>query len=48
MDSLTKEKLAKYLTFISTSQQRKCTFPLWHSLLHFFNHQTHHRGELTT
>ena len=23
-------------------------FPFRHVLLHFFNHQTHHRGQLTT
>ncbi|HEY5957907.1 MAG TPA: DinB family protein [Polyangiaceae bacterium] len=22
--------------------------PLWHAVLHFFNHQTHHRGQVTT
>jgi len=48
IDSLTEEKLAEYLTFTSRSQQRKFTFPLSHLLLHFFNHQTHHRGQITT
>lgn len=23
-------------------------FPLWHAVTHFFNHQTHHRGQVTT
>ncbi len=48
IDSLTQEKLTESLTFTSHSQKRECTFPLWHLLLHFFNHQTHHRGQLTT
>lgn len=25
-----------------------CRHPLWWALSHFFNHQTHHRGQLTT
>jgi uncharacterized damage-inducible protein DinB len=24
------------------------TFPLWWTVAHFFNHQTHHRGQGTT
>ncbi|MGB3509906.1 MAG: DinB family protein [Microcoleaceae cyanobacterium] len=48
INSLTAEKLVESLTFTSRSQKRECTFPLWHLLLHFFNHQTHHRGQLTT
>ena len=23
-------------------------YPFWAALTHFFNHQTHHRGQLTT
>ncbi len=48
IDSLTEEKLAESLTFTSRSQQRECKFILWHLIQHFFNHQTHHRGQLTT
>ena len=48
IDSLTEEKLLESWSFNSHSQQRKCTFLLWHLLQHFFNHQTHHRGQLTT
>ncbi|NES89317.1 MULTISPECIES: DinB family protein [Okeania] len=48
IDSLTDEKLSETLTFTSRSQKRECTFPVWFLLLHFFNHQTHHRGQLTT
>ncbi len=24
------------------------TTPLWHAVAHVFNHQTHHRGQVTT
>ena len=24
------------------------SYPLWLTVAHFFNHQTHHRGQLTT
>jgi len=48
VDSLTEEQLATPFTFTSFSQKRECIFPLWHVALHFFNHQTHHRGQLTT
>ena len=48
VDSLTQEQLAAPLTFNSLSQRRECVFPLGHVALHFFNHQTHHRGQLTT
>ncbi|MDI9636485.1 DinB family protein [Geitlerinema splendidum] len=47
-NQLTEDKLAAPLTFFSRSQARECTYPLWHTALHFFNHQTHHRGQLTT
>jgi uncharacterized damage-inducible protein DinB len=48
VDSLTEEQLAAPFAFHSHSQDRTCRFPLWHVALHFFNHQTHHRGQLTT
>ncbi|MEC4891546.1 MAG: DinB family protein [Oscillatoria sp. PMC 1051.18] len=48
VDSLTDEKLGAPFKFNSLSRQRECIFPLWHVTTHFFNHQTHHRGQLTT
>ena len=48
VDSLTDEQLNSLFSFTSFSQQRECVFPLWHVALHFFNHQTHHRGQITT
>jgi uncharacterized damage-inducible protein DinB len=32
----------------TTSKGERCEHPLWWALTHFFNHQTHHRGQLTT
>jgi uncharacterized damage-inducible protein DinB len=32
----------------STSKGDRWTHPLWWALGHFFNHQTHHRGQVTT
>jgi uncharacterized damage-inducible protein DinB len=26
----------------------RCEHPLWWAVDHFFNHQTHHRGQVTT
>jgi uncharacterized damage-inducible protein DinB len=46
--SLTEGDLLAPLTFKSAALGREVTFPLWHCVLHFFNHQTHHRGQLTT
>lgn len=31
-----------------TSTGVPCEHPLWWAVTHFFNHQTHHRGQLTT
>lgn len=48
VNSLTDEQLSAPFSFKSLAKARQCTFPLWHNALHFFNHQTHHRGQLTT
>jgi uncharacterized damage-inducible protein DinB len=48
VDSLTEEQLAAPLKFTSAVKRRECIFPLWHAATHFFNHQTHHRGQVTT
>lgn len=37
------EKLA-----YTTSNGMACRHPTWWALSHFFNHQTHHRGQVTT
>jgi uncharacterized damage-inducible protein DinB len=38
----------KQLTFVSVSSPQERTLPLALCIVHFFNHQTHHRGQLTT
>lgn len=47
-NSLSEEQLAAPLRFISATKRRECVYPLWHPATHFFNHQTHHRGQITT
>lgn len=43
---LTDDKLAAPLVFRRRGQQQEA--PLWWSVAHLFNHQTHHRGQITT
>jgi uncharacterized damage-inducible protein DinB len=45
---ITEERLAGDLTFTGIVRPEQRTLPLWFVALHFFNHQTHHRGQLTT
>ena len=44
--TLTKEQLAASITYASS--RGDFTHPLWFAVTHLFNHQTHHRGQLTT
>ncbi|MBX6392725.1 MAG: damage-inducible protein DinB [Burkholderiales bacterium] len=46
--SLTEADLARDLHYTSMSNPQPRRHPLWFALAHFFNHQTHHRGQLTT
>lgn len=43
---LTPERLAAPLTFVRRGQRLET--PLWGVVAHVFNHQTHHRGQITT
>lgn len=43
---LAAEDLARPLAY-KTSNGTPCEHPLWQALSHFFNHQTHHRGQAT-
>lgn len=43
---LSAEQLAAPLTFIRRGQRLEN--PLWWTVAHVFNHQTHHRGQVTT
>lgn len=44
--TLTAEKLAADLRFVRRGVLN--AYPLWHAVAHVFNHQTHHRGQVTT
>ena len=46
--SLTSEWLAQTLTYVSKVDGKQRTAPLWVLVTHVFNHQTYHRGQLTT
>lgn len=46
--SLSDERLAAPFTWASYTTVQTRTLPLWTVLTHLFNHQTHHRGQLTT
>jgi uncharacterized damage-inducible protein DinB len=48
VNSLSDEDLLEDLTFTAFSTPTEYTLPLWVCALHLFNHQTHHRGQLTT
>jgi uncharacterized damage-inducible protein DinB len=45
--TLSQEELQGTLRFMPFSVQVEREGPLWFCLTHFFNHQTHHRGQLT-
>ena len=44
---LTEERLTASLTY-RTYAGVACEHPMWWAVTHFFNHQTHHRGQVTT
>jgi uncharacterized damage-inducible protein DinB len=46
VSSLTPERLAAPLVYLRRGQKQQS--PLWWAVAHLFNHQTHHRGQLTT
>ena len=45
-DGLDPEWISGDLTWFSGAAQRELTKPKWVLLAHFFNHQTHHRGQV--
>ena len=45
---LTPEKLGATLVYRTLVDPQERSAPLWVLTTHFFNHQTHHRGQLTT
>jgi len=44
---ITPDALAARLSYYSVAYQRRYAHPLWWAVTHFFNHQTHHRGQVT-
>jgi uncharacterized damage-inducible protein DinB len=46
--SLSDADFARELSYTSVVKPQPRRYPLWFAVAHFFNHQTHHRGQLTT
>ena len=46
--SLSQEDLAGELAYTTLVNPQPKRLPMWLATVHFFNHQTHHRGQLTT
>jgi uncharacterized damage-inducible protein DinB len=46
VSQLTQERLAGPLVYMRAGQKQES--PLWWAVAHVFNHQTHHRGQITT
>jgi uncharacterized damage-inducible protein DinB len=46
--TLDERRLAAPCAFRSVVKQRDQRFPMWFLAQNFFNHQTHHRGQVTT
>jgi uncharacterized damage-inducible protein DinB len=44
--ALTADRLGASISY-TTSEGEPCNHPLWWAVSHFFNHQTHHRGQVT-
>ena len=44
-ERLTEEAIAGDLKFRTLVRPQDMSMPLWQALAHFFNHQTHHRGQ---
>lgn len=47
-NATTTEDLARELSYTSSVNPKPRRYPFWFAVTHFFNHQTHHRGQLTT
>ncbi len=48
VEALTDEALGRELAYVSAVNPQPRRYPLWFAVSHFFNHQTHHRGQVTT
>jgi len=47
-NELTAEFLAREIEYDAMSAPGRYRVPMWIAVTHFFNHQTHHRGQITT
>jgi uncharacterized damage-inducible protein DinB len=45
---ITPEFLARDMIYDAMSAPGRFSVPMWIAVTHFFNHQTHHRGQITT
>ena len=48
VEPLTEKDLNSELSYTSVVNPQPRKYPLWFATTHFFNHQTHHRGQVTT
>jgi len=48
ISTLSENDIAGELSYVSVVNPKPRRIPLWVAVTHFFNHQTHHRGQLTT
>ena len=48
LDKISAEWLASTMRYHAMSDGGDWDVPLWVAVTHFFNHQTHHRGQITT
>ena len=48
ISSLSEDDITGELSYMSVVDPKLRRIPLWVAVTHFFNHQTHHRGQLTT
>ena len=47
-NEITPEFLAREMLYDAMSASGRYRVPMWIAVTHFFNHQTHHRGQITT
>lgn len=47
-ESLTEDDFSRKLSYTSAVNPQPRKYPFWFAVTHFFNHQTHHRGQVTT
>jgi uncharacterized damage-inducible protein DinB len=47
-NEITAESLSRDMIYDAMSAAARYRVPMWIAVTHFFNHQTHHRGQITT